>query len=78
MLCNPTIEVLCDGNCGISILIGITATARGYDERNVEADILDERWAIDGDNHYCEDCEAHRKRTIWPGIRMMGKGATNE
>lgn len=66
-LYDPMIEVCCDGECGSSIFVGITATARGYDERDVEADILSERWVIDGDNHYCEDCDTQRKRSQYPG-----------
>lgn len=65
MLCNPTIEVLCDGECGNSIFIELTATASGYDR--VDMDILFEDWEIDGDNHYCQDCYHQRKRSQYPG-----------
>lgn len=67
MLCEPLIEVFCDGDCGSSIFVVFIATARGYDERDVEAAILFEDWAIDGDNHYCLDCDVHRKRDQHPG-----------
>lgn len=67
MLCEPMIEVCCDGECGSSIFVELTTTARGYDERNVEADILSEGWEIDGDNHYCEDCDVQRKQSQYPG-----------
>lgn len=66
-LCQPTIEVYCDGECGSSIFVELTTTSQGYDERNVEADILFQDWVIDGDNHYCCDCDKQRKRDQHPG-----------
>lgn len=63
MLHDPLIEITCDGDgCSVIDSIGLTACARGYDERNVEDAIEGKGWVTIGDNrHLCEDCVAKRE-----------------
>lgn len=53
------ITVTCDG-CGGEEQIQLTATARGYDDRNVAGELRQAGWATDGDADYCADCKNER------------------
>lgn len=71
MRSDPTITVTCDwclkaGSHGYmsaaNIQVGMTPLARGsYDERNLEAAIVRERWAVQGGEDICEDCWTNRE-----------------
>lgn len=63
MLHDPQVEVTCDGeNCSVNDFVGLTATARGYDERDIDDDLEDKGWVTIGDNrHLCEDCAEARE-----------------
>jgi hypothetical protein len=50
------IEVTCDG-CHEIEVVQLTATARGYDERNVAGHLESLGWLVDGETHYCEECK---------------------
>lgn len=62
MLHDPQVEVTCDGDgCRANGFVGLTATARGYDERDIEHELSDEGWVTIGDDrHLCEDCAEKR------------------
>ena len=53
------ITVTCDG-CGVEEQIQITATARGYDDRNVAGELRCQGWITDGDADYCNACKGER------------------
>lgn len=58
----PTIIVTCD-ECGDDVEMGMTALARGsYDERNLNASILNMGWEIRGDKDICSDCVNEERR----------------
>jgi len=54
----PCLPVECD-NCGETIEITLTTTVRGYDERNVDYDLMGAGWSIINigtiDYDYCSD-----------------------
>jgi hypothetical protein len=58
MLSDAYIEVTCDG-CHTVEVIQLTATAKGWDERNVARHLESIGWLVDGECHYCEDCKTH-------------------
>lgn len=64
MLRYSEIEVTCDGElCLCHDYIGLTATARGYDEWKVEAELEYMGWLTIGDNrHLCQDCAQERDK----------------
>ena len=53
------ITVTCDG-CGVEEQIQLTATARGYDDRNVAGELRRMGWATVGDADYCAGCKNER------------------
>ena len=57
MRSEPSIVVECE-QCSATIEIGLTTTARGYDERNVNADIKRQEWITEEDEFdFCsEEC----------------------
>lgn len=61
---DPEIEVTCDGeDCDAHEILHLTTTSRGYDERNIRADLEERGWVVDGDSHYCEDCAREKGLT---------------
>jgi len=60
MLSDAFIEVTCDG-CHAVEVIQLTATAHGWDERDVEAHLEARGWTITDDKHWCEDCTDIKK-----------------
>lgn len=66
MRSEPTIIVTCDwcmkAGEGTIIEVGLTALARGgYDERNLDAEIVRERWVVQGGEDICEYCWDNRE-----------------
>lgn len=59
MISDAYVNVSCD-DCGFEIKVELTATARGYDERNVDQEIRDKGWTIERGYHYCADCMEQR------------------
>lgn len=59
MLSDPKVIVYCDTpGCAESEEFGLTVTARGYDERNVEGQIKSAGWTELSDNvHMCPTCK---------------------
>jgi hypothetical protein len=61
MRSDPVVGVVCDV-CGTAeIEVGITATARGYDERNMDDDIRRHGWVVFAGQDVCEDCVEREK-----------------
>jgi hypothetical protein len=56
MLSDAYIEVTCDG-CHEIEVVTLTATAKGWDERNVKPYLKSIGWLVDGDCHYCPECK---------------------
>jgi hypothetical protein len=56
MLSDAYVEVTCDG-CHQIEVVQLTATAKGWDARNVGRHLESIGWLVDGDCHYCEDCK---------------------
>ncbi len=54
----PNVLIECDnGDCTNDIEISLTTTARGYDERDVDNELKESDWIVDGEYEYCsEDC----------------------
>lgn len=53
------ITVTCD-ECGAAEEIALTATAKGYDERNVDDELESLGWTV-GDRDLCEDCASDKE-----------------
>jgi len=58
----PQVLVTCD-ICGAEEQVGLTATARGYDEREMDSELEAMGWTKDGDRDYCPDCRGKRRLT---------------
>jgi hypothetical protein len=56
MRTEPSITVKCD-TCMATEQVGLTTTARGYDERNVDAELERMGWTVVGGNDVCPDCQ---------------------
>lgn len=50
-----TITVECD-NCGNMIDIGLIRTTSGWDDRNVDTDVVAKGWVVFDSQDYCHDC----------------------
>lgn len=50
------VEVTCD-RCHAIEVVQLTATARGWDERNIADYLKDIGWTVAGDLHYCDECQ---------------------
>lgn len=70
MRSDPTIQVTCDWclkqangyMSAANIQVGMTGiTKGGYDERNLEAAIVRERWTVQDGEDICEDCWSTRE-----------------
>lgn len=63
MISEPIVTVECDGNgCTYKEEFGLTTTARGYDERNLNREIESAGWTIVDDNtHLCSSCSEGAK-----------------
>ena len=56
MLSDAMVHVTCD-TCKYDQEYTLTALARnGWDERDLERELIRDGWKIDGDSHYCADC----------------------
>ena len=56
MRSDPIVQVNCD-RCDVYVEeVGLTATARGYDERNITGDLRKAGWQITNNGDICPDC----------------------
>jgi len=55
MLSDPVVTVECD-TCGDAREMGLTITARGWDDRDCERTIRKWGWRVEGDVHTCPEC----------------------
>jgi hypothetical protein len=56
MISDAYVRVTCNG-CETEEEIPLTATAKGYDDRNLKRDIEKLGWKMVGENvHHCADC----------------------
>ena len=61
---DPEITVECSGNCGDSIMVGLTALAQNsYDERHVDAQLKREGWVSSGNDDFCPSCAKDQELT---------------
>jgi hypothetical protein len=60
MLSDACVNVTCDG-CQWVEVVQLTATAHGWDERDVAAHLKSIGWATEGDEHYCDECLRSRQ-----------------
>jgi len=57
-LSDAYVEVTCDGCHAVEVVVQLTATAgNGWDARNVARYLMSIGWAVDGDEHYCDECQ---------------------
>ena len=57
MLTDAYIRVVCD-RCGDSEEeIPLTATVKGWDDRDIDADIVGLGWQVDSEDHICPNCQ---------------------
>jgi hypothetical protein len=54
------IRVTCDV-CSVEMELELTATGRGWDERNVDGDLKAAGWFDNGDKMLCDECSAAGK-----------------
>lgn len=57
MITDAYVMVVCDKCQKSEEEISLTATARGWDDRGIDADIEGLGWQIDGDEHTCPNCQ---------------------
>lgn len=57
MIHNPIVTVTCD-KCGYEEEHSLTVTARGWDDRGLEASLVAQGWTVESDGTitYCPDC----------------------
>lgn len=56
MRSDPVIGVVCDV-CGlVEQEIGLCATAKGWDERTVDGDLVRDGWRVTGGQDVCPEC----------------------
>lgn len=51
----PVITVTCD-KCKCEDYVGLTTTARGYDERDVDRELEEMGWKVEGGQDICPTC----------------------
>lgn len=56
MISEPVVTVTCDNCFSYDEEIGLTTTAHGYDERNIEEELRHLGWAIIDGKHMCPTC----------------------
>jgi hypothetical protein len=62
MLSDAYITATCD-SCGERQELELTATARGWDERNIAGKLKEYDWLVDGDRHICPDCQSNENKS---------------
>ena len=65
MISDAYVEVTCD-ECSEFEQHQLTATGRGYDDRNLERQLEREGWEVNGDETICPDCIENRTLDICP------------